>query len=67
MGLWGLLPLQVYFVDDPTKKELPTLIPELPEHTAFFVPLPFGDLSGAESTTASFKHLCVNDMYSGAI
>mmetsp|Transcript_23366 Transcript_23366/g.42969 ORF Transcript_23366/g.42969 Transcript_23366/m.42969 type:complete len:181 (-) Transcript_23366:35-577(-) len=63
----GVFPVEVYLVDDPTKKEMPTLIPEIPEHTAFFVPLPFGDLSEGEGMTASFKHLCVNDMYSGEL
>ncbi|CAK9006534.1 unnamed protein product [Durusdinium trenchii] len=37
----GVWPVEVYFVDDPTKKHLPSLLPELPVHTSFFVPLSF--------------------------
>eukprot|EP00927_Polykrikos_kofoidii_P065200 TRINITY_DN60988_c0_g1_i1.p1 TRINITY_DN60988_c0_g1~~TRINITY_DN60988_c0_g1_i1.p1 ORF type:complete len:252 (-),score=28.10 TRINITY_DN60988_c0_g1_i1:18-698(-) len=36
-------PVEVYFVDDPTKVHIPTLLPELDCHTSFFVALPFGD------------------------
>eukprot|EP00913_Durusdinium_trenchii_P011049 g10373.t1 len=58
----GVWPVEVYFVDDPTKKHLPSLLPELPVHTSFFVPLSF-DAGG--SGHASFQHLCVEDLYSG--
>mmetsp|Transcript_108839 Transcript_108839/g.318452 ORF Transcript_108839/g.318452 Transcript_108839/m.318452 type:complete len:192 (-) Transcript_108839:82-657(-) len=68
-------PVEVYFVDDATKKELAPLLPELECHTSFFVPLPFdGELlegsrgeQGGCSGESRFEHLCVNDLYSGSL
>merc|ERR1719167_325265 len=62
----GIWPVEVYFVDDPTKKHLDSLIPELDCHTSFFIPLPFGDeqVGGAE---AAASHLCIDDLYSGTM
>lgn len=34
-------PVEVYFVDDPTKKHLDSLLPNLDVHTSFFHNLPF--------------------------
>eukprot|EP00930_Biecheleria_cincta_P061178 TRINITY_DN46737_c0_g1_i1.p1 TRINITY_DN46737_c0_g1~~TRINITY_DN46737_c0_g1_i1.p1 ORF type:complete len:200 (+),score=28.36 TRINITY_DN46737_c0_g1_i1:35-601(+) len=70
----GKWPVEVYFVNDPTKTHLPTLLPELDCHTSFFIPLPFGEAgsSGNQSGLpcglgATFKHLCVEDLYSGQL
>merc|ERR1712151_1399582 len=75
-------PVEVYFVDDPTKKHLATLLPELKCHTSFFIPLHFrtfgagpgghGPLEADTATApcdgvASFQHLCVDDMYTGTL
>ncbi|CAL1129612.1 unnamed protein product [Cladocopium goreaui] len=60
----GTWPVEVYFVDDPTKKHLPSLLPELAVHTSFFVPLSFGS-GDAGSGNATFQHLCIDDLYSG--
>merc|ERR1740123_2177155 len=57
-------PVEVYFVNDPTKKHLPTLVPELECHTSFFLPLPFADEIGV---AAESSHLCIDDLYSGEI
>eukprot|EP00435_Cladocopium_sp_Y103_P021875 s3454_g5.t1 len=61
----GTWPVEVYFVDDPTKKHLPSLLPELPVHTSFFVPLSFGSGDAAGTGKATFQHLCIDDLYSG--
>eukprot|EP00662_Eupelagonemidae_sp_cell21_P003445 gene3445-34334_t len=61
------------FVDDPTKAHLPTLLPELPCHTSFFVALPFADRGtaqralGGKASCARFRHPCVDDVYSGEL
>uniref|UniRef100_A0A7S4Q472 DUF6314 domain-containing protein n=1 Tax=Alexandrium monilatum TaxID=311494 RepID=A0A7S4Q472_9DINO len=69
-------PVEVYFVDDDTKKDLVTLLPELDCHTSFFVPLPFGEPvesgcsqqgSCSSSARSDFEHLCINDLYSGSL
>eukprot|EP00933_Yihiella_yeosuensis_P030492 TRINITY_DN24138_c0_g1_i1.p1 TRINITY_DN24138_c0_g1~~TRINITY_DN24138_c0_g1_i1.p1 ORF type:complete len:194 (-),score=28.42 TRINITY_DN24138_c0_g1_i1:94-675(-) len=60
-------PVEVYFVDDPTKKHLPSLLPELDVHTSFFIPLTFGSGEGTATSSceANFDHLCIDDLYSG--
>merc|ERR1712061_900533 len=55
-------PVEVYFVDDPTKKHLDSLTPSLNEHTSFFHSLPF---NGDSACATSFSHLCDKDMYEG--
>merc|ERR1712060_836309 len=59
MGKW---PVEVYFVDDLTKKHLDSLVPSLKEHTSFFHNLPF---DGTDACATSFSHLCSEDMYEG--
>ncbi|CAE6942289.1 unnamed protein product [Symbiodinium natans] len=59
-------PVEVYFVDDPTKKHLPSLLPELAVHTSFFVPLAF-EGAGSPESLAAFRHLCIDDLYSGQL
>ncbi|CAE7743624.1 unnamed protein product [Symbiodinium sp. CCMP2456] len=59
-------PVEVYFVDDPTKKHLPSLLPELNVHTSFFVPLAF-EGAGSPESEGTFRHLCIDDLYSGQL
>jgi len=64
-------PVEVYFVDDPTKSHLETLLPALKGmHTSFFHDLPFNPGGDDETTLTTpvstrFEHLCVDDLYSG--
>merc|ERR1719277_2659436 len=60
-------PVEVYFVDDPTKKHLDTLVPELDCHTSFFLPLPFADETDTGTSSAASSHLCIDDLYSGVL
>lgn len=66
----GCWPVEVYFVDDPSKKDAKSLIPELDFHTSFFIELPFADgpsIDGCGTSRAEASHLCINDLYSGSL
>merc|ERR1711862_59566 len=80
MGNTATWPVEVYFVDDVTKKHLPSLLSDLEYHTSFFISLPFeisgsssvspasdgADIIANEGARSRFEHLCVDDLYRGS-